>query len=115
MTSRIVLGNLTVDRARFEAFVDGRAAALTFVEFELLYQLARRPGTVITRSRLANAVWRGGLAADDRRLTVHVSRLRKKVRGTRPWRIATVPRRGYALVSEDASDPAANGRRRIGR
>ncbi len=35
--SSIMLGNLNIDRDRFEATVEGRRIDLTFVEFELLY------------------------------------------------------------------------------
>jgi two-component system response regulator ArlR len=47
--SRITLGNVTVDRDRFEVWVDVRRVDLTFSEFELLYTLARNAGKVLAR------------------------------------------------------------------
>lgn len=99
MSSRIVLGNMTVDRDRFEVWVGDERIELTFVEFELLSMLARNSGKVIPRSRLILAVWNERSTGEDKKLTVHMSRLRKKLRGSSHWHIETVTKRGYALMS----------------
>lgn len=91
-----MLGNLTIDRDRFEATVEGRRVDLTFVEFELLYALARNAGKATSRDRLVAAVWQTP-ADQTHRLTVHISRLRKKLRGSSPWQIETITKRGYIL------------------
>jgi DNA-binding response OmpR family regulator len=101
--TRISLGNVTIDRDRFEVWVDEERIDLTFVEFELLYHLARNAGKVLARSRLLLAVWNERTTGEDRKLTVHMSRLRKKMRGSHPWRIETITKRGYALVDEDTA------------
>ncbi len=98
MSSRIVLGNVTIDRDRFEVWVGDQRIEPTFVEFELLYTLARNAGKVIPRSRLLLAVWNERTTGEDRKLTVHMSRLRKKLRDSNHWRIETVTKRGYALM-----------------
>jgi two-component system, OmpR family, response regulator len=104
MSTAISLGNLTIDRDRFDVWVGERRLELTFVEFELLYQLARSPERVLTRQRLMQAVWREAATGHEQKLTVHMSRLRKKLRGTDPWRIETVTKRGYVLTA--SSQPA---------
>ena len=106
--SRITLGNVTIDRDRFEVWVDGRRINLTFVEFELLYNLARNAGKVVARPRLMHTVWNEPSRGHDRKLTVHMSRLRKKMRGSEPWRIETVTKRGYAFVDGDLAAEGAN-------
>jgi len=98
MKSRTVLGNVIIDRDRFEVWVGDERIELTFVEFELLSMLARNAGKVIPRSRLLLAVWNERSQGEDRKLTVHMSRLRKKLRGSNHWRIETVTKRGYALT-----------------
>jgi DNA-binding response OmpR family regulator len=98
MSSRIVLSNVTIDRDRFEVWVGDERIELTFVEFELLYALARNAGKVVPRPRLLLAVWNERSSGDDRKLTVHMSRLRKKLRASERWRIETVTKRGYLLV-----------------
>ena len=98
MSSRIVLGNVIIDRDRFEVWVGDERIELTFVEFELLCMLARKPAKVIPRSRLLLSVWNERLPGEDKKLTVHMSRLRKKLRGSNYWRIETVTKRGYVLT-----------------
>jgi len=102
---RIVLGNLTIDRDRFDVHVDGRAVDVTYVEFELLYALAKNAGKASSRDRLVAAGWPEP-PDETRRLTVHISRLRKKLRGSSPWRIETITKRGYILrdTSAEAND-----------
>lgn len=96
--SNITLGNLTIDRSRVGVWVEGKPVVLTFVEFELLYELARNAGQVLSRQKLMRAVWREPATSGDRKLTVHLSRLRTKMRDSDPWRIETYTRRGYGLM-----------------
>ncbi len=92
------LGNLELDRARYELRIDGRRVDLTFTEFALLDKLITRPGRVVLQEELVEAVW-GDATPDKRgRLRVQMSRLRKKLTGSEPWAIRTVLRRGYALA-----------------
>lgn len=98
--STISLGNLAISRDRFDVTVSGRTIELTYVEFELLFALARNAGKVISRSRLIQAVWHEAETDDDRKLTVHMSRLRKKLSGSDPWQIETYTKRGYALMNK---------------
>ena len=98
MSSRIALGNVIIDRDLFEVWVGDERIELTFVEFELLSALARNAGKVIPRSQLLLAVWNERSAGEDNKLTVHISRLRKKLRGSNHWRIETITKRGYALT-----------------
>ncbi|MEX0682445.1 MAG: winged helix-turn-helix domain-containing protein [Dehalococcoidia bacterium] len=96
---RIVVGNVTIDKGRFEVWVGEERIELTFVEFELLYALARNAGRVVPRSRLKLDVWNEHTKGDDRKLTVHFSRLRKKLRtGGSVLQIETVKKRGYMLT-----------------
>ncbi|MEO8457579.1 MAG: winged helix-turn-helix domain-containing protein [Chloroflexota bacterium] len=107
--TRITLGNVTIDRDRFEVWVDVRRVNLTFVEFELLYHLAKNAGKVLARPKLMQAVWNEPSRGQDRKLTVHMSRLRKKMRSSDPWRIETVTKRGYAFVADQAPVEETNG------
>ena len=102
MVERIVLGNLELDRDRFEARIDGELVDLTYIQFELLYHLASQANRVVDRQQLLQAIW--GSASEDaaRKLRIHVSRLRKRIAESRPWLIKTVTKRGYALVNTEA-------------
>jgi DNA-binding response OmpR family regulator len=78
--------------------VDGR---LTPGELGLLGALARRPGTVLTRDQLLEAVTRRPDEVFDRVIDVHVANLRRKLRddAAQPWLIETIPQTGYRLVA----------------
>ena len=99
---RIVLGNLELDRDRFEARIDGRLVGVTYTQFQLLYQLAAQADRVVERDDLLQAIWGTASAEEARKLRIHISRLRKRIAESRPWRIKTVTKRGYALVNVEA-------------
>jgi len=112
---RIVLGNLELDQDRFEVRVDGRPVDLSYIQFELLYALASKADRLVNHEQLLEKIWGDTSREDSRKLRVHVSRLRKKISASRPWRIKTVTKRGYMLVKSDEAvgRPAiARGRRR---
>jgi len=88
------VGALELDLVRREARVGERAVALTRVEFEVLFALARRPGAAVPRRWLVHNVLDPDLDGGERTLDVHASRLRKK-RG--PGLLETVWGVGYRL------------------
>jgi DNA-binding response OmpR family regulator len=107
------LGNLVVDPARADAWIDGRPTRLTYVELELLIRLSARAGRLVRREDLSSILTHDPSAERSVPLNVHISRLRKKLRGSRPWSIKTVWKRGYMLREEpppggaDHSSPGA--------
>jgi two-component system alkaline phosphatase synthesis response regulator PhoP len=113
MPDPIDLGNVLIDRDRFEVWVAGRQVDLTFVEFELLCELAKNAGKVMTRQRLLQTVWSEQNPDGDRKLTVHVSRLRKKLGDSWPWRIETVTKRGYVLADKGRRQGASEASERV--
>jgi two-component system OmpR family response regulator len=78
---------------------------LTPGEIGLLAALARRPGAVLSRDQLLEAVTRRPDEVYDRVIDVHVANLRRKLGddATQPWLIETIPQTGYRLVA--ARDP----------
>jgi DNA-binding response OmpR family regulator len=79
---------------------------LTPGEAGLLAALARRPGSVLTREQLLDAVTRRPDDVYDRVVDVHVANLRRKLGDdpAAPWLIETIPQVGYRLVA--SRDPA---------
>jgi phosphate regulon transcriptional regulator PhoB len=75
---RIKVGDLIVDRQRFEVTVGGRAVGLTPKEFELLATLAAEPGRVYGREELLDLVWGRDGFVEPRTIDVHLARLRAK-------------------------------------
>jgi DNA-binding response OmpR family regulator len=76
---------------------DGQAIELSANEFDLLYFLASHPRQVFTRQQLLDHVWHYAYLGDTSTVTVHMSRLRKKVEvdPANPRRLRTVWNIGY--------------------
>jgi two-component system, OmpR family, response regulator MtrA len=103
------LGPLRIDTAGRTVERDGAGIALTRTEFDLLAELARRPGQVFTRDVLLDRVWGYDYLGDSRLVDVAIGRLRAKVEpgAAAPALIVTVRGAGYKAAR--AGDPAADG------
>ncbi len=96
-----------IDTARRTAEVDGRELDLTYLEFELLAHLVRRPHLVQSRETLVAAVWGYHHVGDGRTVDVHVARLRRKLGSAHRHRIVTVRSIGYKYVPDQQDTPHA--------
>ena len=76
--AHVKVGDLEIDRYRFEVRMKGRPVELTPKEFELLAILAGAPGRVFGRDELLDAVWGRDGFVEPRTVDVHVARLRGK-------------------------------------
>jgi len=90
-------GPLELDQARRSVTVDGRDVALTRKEFDLLAELMRRRGLVLSREKLLERVWGYEYPGETRTVDVHVRQLRKKLGSEAAARIETVVGVGYRL------------------
>ena len=79
----VKIGELEIDRYRFEVRVKGRRVELTPKEFELLAILAGAPGRVFGREELFDAVWGRDGFVEPRTVDVHLARLRAKFTAAR--------------------------------
>jgi phosphate regulon transcriptional regulator PhoB len=100
------VGDLEIDRHRFEVRLKGRAVELTPKEFELLAILAGAPGRVFGREELLDAVWGRDGFVEPRTVDVHVARLRAKFTAARAPMpaIETVRGVGYRFRDSVRSD-----------
>ncbi len=92
---RIECGDLTIDLAKYEVYVNSRQVELTFKEYELLRFLAGNRGRVFTREALLNEVWGYDYYGGDRTVDVHIRRLRSKLEDPTHTFIETVRNIGY--------------------
>jgi phosphate regulon transcriptional regulator PhoB len=81
--AQVKVGELEIDRHRFEVRLKGKVVDLTPKEFELLAILAGSPGRVFGREELLDAVWGRDGFVEPRTVDVHVARLRGKFTGAR--------------------------------
>lgn len=104
LDARAVLesGDLTVDPAARRATWQGRLLDLTSTEFNLLEQLARHAGTVVSKEDLSERALGRRLTRYDRSIDVHLSHLRAKLGELPDGRspIQTVRGIGYQLLSD---------------
>ena len=91
----IECGDLTIDLAKYEVYVNNRPIELTFKEYELLRFLANNRGRVFTREALLNEVWGYDYYGGDRTVDVHIRRLRSKIEDSTHTFIETVRNIGY--------------------
>jgi DNA-binding response OmpR family regulator len=77
--ARVDARDVALDADRRIALVRGDAVELTKQEFDLLYQLASRPGIVFSRSSLLQHVWSDDSYVTDRTVDAVISRLRRKI------------------------------------
>lgn len=79
----------------------GRTVQLSPLASRLLQVLAQKPGEVVERGEIIDALWKGDFLIGDPALTRLVSELRSATGDDpkRPTLIQTVPRRGYRLVT----------------
>ena len=75
----LTVGELRIDFLKRTARVRGSDAPLTYVEFEILSTLARRPGRVFTRDMLLSRIWGDSAYRDQRTIDVHIRHLREKI------------------------------------
>ncbi|NIE76462.1 response regulator [Pantoea sp. Ap-967] len=85
---------VSLDPARRKVHFRGNPVALTPMEFQLLHQLLARPGAVLTRERLAEALYGWQESGPGNTLEVLIHNLRRKLDNTL---IRTVRGVGYLI------------------
>lgn len=98
----IEIGDLTIDVLGHEVTRGDEEIQLTPLEFDLLLELASKPGQVFTREELLQKVWGYRNASDTRLVNVHVQRLRSKIEKDpeNPHIVLTVRGVGYKTEQE---------------
>lgn len=107
----MTFGPFTLDPARGTLSRDGAPVPLTPKALQVLEYLARRPGRLVTKTDLLQAVWTGTFVTDGA-LKVCIREIRKALGddAREPAYIETAHRRGYrfiASVAARATGPAA--------
>ena len=99
-------GPLEVDVPGRTVRLDGEEVKTTFVEFEILSSLARRPGRALSREMLLVRVWGDASYRDPRTIDVHIRHLREKIEpdSRSPKYIETVRGVGYRFARDAAAD-----------
>jgi two-component system alkaline phosphatase synthesis response regulator PhoP len=75
----IRVGEMTLDRARYQAVLPDRSFTLTPTEFELLATMMSQPGRIFTRAQLLTAVRGVAFESYERAIDSHIRNLRRKL------------------------------------
>jgi two-component system response regulator CpxR len=96
----IVVGELRITASSRKTVLDGQPLALTPLEFDLLYCLARAADRVLSRDQLLDEISGRNYEVFDRSVDVHISSLRRKLGDDpkNPKYIKTVRASGYMLM-----------------
>jgi two-component system KDP operon response regulator KdpE len=95
-------GDVTIDLAHRRVELRGQEVHLTPKEYDLLKQLAKHPGKVLTQRQLLGAVWGPEYGDEGHYLRVHMRSLRLKIEPepSRPRYLITEPGVGYRLLMD---------------
>jgi two-component system KDP operon response regulator KdpE len=99
--TRVVVGDVEIDLARRLVTKAGAPVHLTRTELELLEQLVRHAGKLLTQEFLLREVWGPGYGSESNYLRVYIGQLRKKLGddAAHPRLILTEPGIGYRWIA----------------
>lgn len=90
---------LQISRDTHKCLLNGKEVALTPIEFEILWYLCSRRGTVVPSEELFEAVWGEQYLDSNNTVMTHIARLREKMKepARRPRYIKTIWGVGYTI------------------
>jgi two-component system response regulator CpxR len=100
---RVEVNGVMLDPGTREVISDGKAIEVTTLEFDILEQLMRNAGRVVSRDGLMESLYNRKATPFDRSIDMHVSHLRRKLERSRSV-IKTIRGVGYQFCQspEDA-------------
>ena len=78
-STRIVAGNMVMDRNNRHVYIKGKEISLTTKEYDVLELLVTNPNKVYGREMLLSLIWGYDYPGDARTVDVHIRRLREKI------------------------------------
>ncbi len=100
--SNLTCHGVRLDRNKHGVWVQDRPVRLTPTEFKLLWELASRPGYVLSRKELSDRCRRADRAIQTRTVDAHIKSIRRKLDG-RAGLIETVHGVGYRFLDIDSA------------
>lgn len=93
------VANIKMDVGQHKVWLDGQIVPMPLKEFELLCELMRNAGRVLSRTQLIDRIWGNDYVGDTKTLDVHIKRLRSKLEAdpANPELIQTVRGLGYKM------------------
>ncbi len=97
VSAKLIYEGMEIDVSRRLICRDKREVKLTFIEFEILYLLARNPGRVFSKEQIYDIVWKEPYSDDYNIVMSHIRNIREKIEDnpSKPVYIQTVWGVGY--------------------
>ena len=104
--AKLVFEGMEIDVSRRLIYRDKREVKLTFIEFEILYLLARNPGRAFSKEQLYDIVWKEPYSDDYNIVMSHIRNIREKIEDnpSKPAYIQTVWGVGYRFNEKMSSN-----------
>ena len=101
----VVVEEMRIDPGTRRAFLGEQELDLSLKDFDLLYELARNAGTVVSRDQLMTRVWDENWFGSTKTLDVHIGWLRRKLGddANKPHWIETVRGIGFRFAGGEGS------------
>ena len=99
-SDELSFGDLRINHATYQVFIDDSEIILARKEFELLFFLASNKDIVFSKEKIYDKLWGEDMYGDIGTVAVHVKRLREKIekKPSEPVHIQTVWGIGYKFV-----------------
>jgi two-component system copper resistance phosphate regulon response regulator CusR len=98
-------GPVSLDLVARSVLVANKKYELPSKEFELLAELVRAGGSVVTRTELLSRVWKINFDPETNLVDVYIARLRRRLMPLGPELIRTQRGEGYFLVEPELEEP----------
>ena len=98
---KLTVGSLILDYESLSVFDGKETVTLPQKEFLLLFRLLSNPGRIFTRIQLMDEIWGQDSETGWETVTVHIGRLRKKIKKYGEFDIVAVRGLGYKAVRKE--------------
>ena len=95
--TKLVFEGMEIDVSKRLIYRDNREINVTYIEFEILYLLAKSPGRVFSKEQIYDIVWKESYFGDYNIVMSHIRNIREKIEDnpSKPVYIQTVWGVGY--------------------
>lgn len=93
----ITIGNVTFDGDKCEIVYNEQVIHLPLKQFELVFELAKKPNHIFSREQLIERIWGMDYDGFDRTVDVHVKRVRENLGHIPDFKVVTVRGLGYKI------------------
>ena len=93
----VKIGDVTFDGDKCEILYQEKVIHLPLKQFELVFELAKKPNHIFSREQLIERIWGMDYDGFDRTVDVHIKRVRENLGFIPDFKVVTVRGLGYKL------------------